>query len=50
MEKDNQLITEENDAMMASESVLASTATISRVNNERFCIPSGMPQPIDEAL
>ena len=50
MAKDNQLITEENEAMMASEPFLVSTATISRVNNEPFSIPSGMPQSVDEAL
>ncbi len=50
MAKDNQLITGENDSMMASEPVLVSTATISRVNQEPFCIPAGMPQSIDEAL
>ncbi len=50
MAKDNQLITKENDSMMVSEPVLVSANNVSRVNNDPFRIPSGMPQSVDEAL
>ena len=50
MAKDNQLITGENDSMMASEPVLVSANNVSRVHKEPFFIPAGMPQSTDEAL